>query len=39
MSHACLNLIGWVDAVKSEVDHIGGFLRQVTSKPGAQLSS
>jgi acetyl esterase len=39
MTHACLNLIGWVDAVKPEVDRIGSFLRQVTGKPAARLSS
>lgn len=28
MTHACLNLMGWVEAVKPEVRNIGTFLRQ-----------
>jgi acetyl esterase len=30
MTHACLNLVGWVDAMKPEVERIGNFLREVT---------
>jgi acetyl esterase len=36
MTHACLNLTGWVDAVKPEVDRIGEFLRQVSDSSGVR---
>jgi acetyl esterase/lipase len=32
MIHACVNLMGWIDAMGPEVDRIGAFLRRVTSK-------
>ena len=31
MSHACLNLMGWVDAMGPEADRIGAFLRGVAT--------
>jgi acetyl esterase len=36
MTHGCLNLMGWVDAVRTEVDHIGAFLRKVTDSAGVR---
>ncbi len=33
MTHACLNLMGFVDAVGPELDRIGAFLRRVTAAP------
>jgi acetyl esterase len=30
MVHGALSLMGWIDAMGSHVDHIGGFLRRVT---------
>jgi hypothetical protein len=35
MTHACLNLVGWVDAVKPEVDRVCDFLRRVTGVAAA----
>jgi acetyl esterase len=32
MIHACVNLMGWIDAMGPEVDRIGAFLRRVTAK-------
>ena len=31
MIHACVNLMGWIDAMGPEVDRIGAFLRRVTA--------
>lgn len=31
MIHACVNLMGWIDAMAPEVDRIGAFLRRVTA--------
>ena len=31
MTHACLNLMGWVDAMGPEVDRIGAFLRRAAT--------
>lgn len=28
MTHACLNLAGWVEAVRPEIDRMGEFLRR-----------
>jgi len=36
ITHACLNLTGWVDAMKPEVDRIGTCLRQVTGNVGVR---
>lgn len=36
VTHGCLNLIGWVDAVRPELDRIGNFLRQVTGPVSAR---
>jgi acetyl esterase len=36
MTHACLNLMGWIDAMKPEVDRIGTFLRQVAGNVGVR---
>jgi acetyl esterase len=36
MTHACLNLVGLVNAMKPEVDRIGTFLRQVASNVGVR---
>ncbi|HEU4518631.1 MAG TPA: alpha/beta hydrolase [Microvirga sp.] len=33
MTHACLNLMGFVDAVGPELDRVGAFLRRVTAAP------
>jgi len=33
MTHACLNLAGWVEAVRPEIDRIGEFVRRVTVSP------
>jgi acetyl esterase len=32
MIHACVNLMGWIDAMGPEVDRIGAFLRRVTER-------
>lgn len=32
MIHACVNLMGWIDAMGPEVDGIGAFLRRVTAR-------